>query len=113
MYFFCFSNHNVALNIISELKGDKEKKGNNAINIQFYIEFILYLVVMFAGYLSTFNYTSEIYIDRPGEGMLIIIGEALYMIGLTCNIGLYYYISRPQIEMLYFHDMVNHFGDFT
>ena len=74
MYFFCFANHNVVLNIVSDLKEDKENRGNRAINIQFYIEFVLYIIVMLAGYFSTYNQTREIYRDRNGEGLLVLIG---------------------------------------
>lgn len=110
MYFFCFSNHNVVLTIISDLKGDVEKKGNRVINIQFIIEFFCYLLVMFIGYLSTFENTNEIYIDRPNEGQSILLGKTLYIVGLTCDIGLYYYISRPQLEYFFYKNLTDNFN---
>ena len=65
---------------------------------------------MFIGYLSTFENTNEIYIDRPNEGQSILLGKTLYIVGLTCDIGLYYYISRPQLEYFFYKNLTDNFN---
>jgi len=67
----------------------------------FNIEFYVYLLIILVGYLSTFENTKEIFVDRPGGSIFMMIGKLLYGISLTCHIGLYYYISRPGLEVLF------------
>lgn len=101
MYFFSFANHNAMLNVMSETDDPHDKKNNKKIIIaQFNILFWTYLTVMITGYLSTFEMTKEIFIDREGESFFMVIGKVCYNVSLICHIGLYYYISKPSIENL-------------
>lgn len=70
------------------------------LNYSFNIEFYVYFLIILVGYLSTYENTKEIFVDRPGESIFMIIGKVLYTISLTCHIGLYYYISRPGLEVM-------------
>jgi amino acid permease len=99
MYFFAFANHNAILGVINEIKGQTEEKAYKIVKYTFQVELATYIIVLFTGYLSTFDETNEIFIDRPGVSIFLVIGKALYIITLTCHIGLYYFISRPSLEM--------------
>lgn len=100
MYIFSFATHNAVLNVISEAKEPTKEKGRKIVNYSFIAEVSTYVIVLFTGYLSTFDDTNEIFLDRPGQSIFLVIGKALYIISLTCHIGLFYFISRPSIEML-------------
>lgn len=100
MYFFAFANHNALLNVISELNKPTKEQGTKIVKYSFFAEFYIYLIVLFTGYLSTFDETNEIFIDRPGNSIFLVIGKILYIVSLTCHIGLYYFVCRPSIEML-------------
>lgn len=100
MYFFAYANHNAVLNVIHEVKEPSKKKGNRIVNYAFLIELVTYVIVIFSGYLSTFEKTKEIFIDRDGQSIFLVLGKQLYIVSLTCHIGLYYFISRPSIEMI-------------
>ena len=100
MYFFAYANHNAVLNVIHEVKQPTKQKGNKIVNYTFIIELITYTTVLYSGYLSTFDLTNEIFIDREGQSFFLVMGKALYIVSLTCHIGLYYFISRPSIEMI-------------
>jgi len=110
IYFFSYANHNAVLNVINEVQNknswtEKEGKsrGLRIANIQYAVLFLTYLTVMLTGYLSTFDQTNEIFLDRKGESIFIVIGKSFYILSLTCHIGLYYYISRPSIEKLFIY----------
>jgi amino acid permease len=100
VYIFAFSNHNAILNVISEVKNPIQIRGFRIINNAFYTEFLVYFIVLCTGYLSTFEETKEIFIDRDRDNIFLIIGKGLYIIALTCHIGLLYFISVPSLEML-------------
>jgi amino acid permease len=100
MYIFCYSSHNAILNVIVEVKNVTKVKGRKIAKTAFYIEFFVYTTVLFVGYLSTFENTNEIFIDRPDQTIYLVVGKLLYIISLTCHIALFYFISRPSIEML-------------
>lgn len=53
------------------------------------------------GYFSTYQETNEIFVDRMEEGIFMVVGKLLYVFSLSCHIGLYYYISRPSLEVLF------------
>jgi len=101
VYFFAFANHNAILNILSDLKNPNKKRCMKVLNYSFNIEFYTYILIILVGYLSTYENTKEIFVDRPGESIFMVIGKVLYGISLTCHIGLYYYISRPGLEVLF------------
>jgi amino acid permease len=100
VYIFAFANHNAILNVISEVKHPTKRRGFRIVNNAFYTEFITYLLVLCTGYLSTYEETQEIFIDRDKENVFFIIGKGLYIVALTCHIGLLYFISVPSLEML-------------
>jgi amino acid permease len=100
VYIFAFTNHNAVLNVISEVKNPTQKRGFRIVNNAFYTEFIVYLLVLCTGYLSTYEETKEIFIDRDKDNIFLIVGKGLYIVALTCHIGLLYYISVPSLEML-------------
>jgi amino acid permease len=101
VYIFAFFNHNAILSVISEEKEPTKEKGFKIVNYTFIVQFSIYLLVLVTGYLSTFEETREIFIDRDRENIFIIIGKALYIIALTCHLGLLYFISVPSLEMLF------------
>jgi amino acid permease len=101
MYFFAYTNHNAVLNVIHETQEPTKSKGNKIIKYAFVIEFVTYVIVLFAGYFSTFDDTKEIFIDRDDQSIFLLFGKVLYTVSLTCHIGLFYFISKPSIEMLF------------
>ena len=101
LYFFAFGNHNAILNVLSDLSNPSKKRCLKVLNYSFKVEFYVYVTVMIVGYFSTFQDTNEIFIDRPGQSIFLVIGKLLYIISLTCHIGLYYYISIPSFEVLF------------
>jgi amino acid permease len=100
MYIFAYANHNAILNVVREVKEPTQEKGKKIVYSAFYIEFSVYLLVLITGYLSTFDETNEIFIDRKENNVFMFVGKILYMVALTCHIGLLYFISIPSIEML-------------
>ncbi len=56
---------------------------------------------MYLGYFSTLDQTNDIYIDRPYQSIYMILGKMLYVIPLLCNVGLYYFITKPYLEILF------------
>jgi amino acid permease len=99
MYFFAFTNHNAVLHVVGDLKQPTKTKGNKIVRYAFTIEFIVYLTVSFTGYLSTFDETNEIFIDREGQSIFLLFGKILYIVSLSCHIALYCYVSKPSLEM--------------
>ncbi len=99
MYFFAFTNHNAILHVIADLNQPTEKTGNEIVRYAFTIEFIVYLTVSITGYLSTFDNTNEIFIDREGQSIFLLLGKLLYIVSLSCHIALYCYVSKPSLEM--------------
>jgi amino acid permease len=101
VFFFAFGNHTSILNVLYELKDKTTARIKMLVNYTYYLEFSLYLVVMLVGYFSTLDQTNEIYIDRPGQSIFMVIGKVLYALCMVCNIGLYYYMIRPNLEYLF------------
>jgi amino acid permease len=101
LYFFAFGNHNIILDVLQDLSNPKKKRCLKVLNHSFNIQFYIYITVMFVGYFSTFQDTNEIFIDRQGQSIFLIIGKLFFNISLICNIGLYYYFSKPSFEVLF------------
>ncbi len=101
LYFFAFGNHNSILNVLSDLNNPTKKRCLKVVNFSFNIEFYVYITVMIIGYFSTFQDTNEIFIDRPGQSIFLVLGKILYIISLICHIGLYYYFTKPSFEVLF------------
>lgn len=101
LYFFAFGNHNAILNVLSDLSNPSKKRCLKVLDYSFKVEFYVYSVVMITGYFSTFQETKEIYIDREDQSIFLVLGKLLYIVALTCHIGLYYYISKPSFENLF------------
>ena len=84
-----------------ELTNPTKKRCLKVATYSFNIEFYVYIIVILVGYLSTYQETKEIFIDRPWQSIFMLFGKLLYIISLTCHIGLYFYISRPSMEVLF------------
>jgi len=54
LYFFCFSNHTTVLNVLDDLHTKTERKVDIVVNISFYIEISVYILIIFLGYFSTY-----------------------------------------------------------
>jgi amino acid permease len=100
MYVFSYANHNAILNVINELQSPSREKGEKIRKYSYFIEFFIYSTILYIGYFSTFDETNEIFIDRPGESAFMIVGKGLYIISLTCHIGLFYFISKPSMSVI-------------
>ena len=105
---FSFGNHNAILNIVKDLNRPTKNRGKKVVGYSFYIEFFVYLTVMIIGYLSTFEETHEIFIDRHDQSFFLLFGKMFYVIALTCHIGMFYYISKPSLQVF-----LNYNNDFT
>ena len=99
MFFFSFGNHNAILNVVKDLNNPTKRRGLKVVRYSFYIEFFVYLTVMLIGYLSTYEETNEIFIDRKNQSFFLIFGKMFYVIALTCHIGMFYYISKPSLQI--------------
>jgi vesicular inhibitory amino acid transporter len=102
-FFIAFGNHSTILSVIYEIQNKTKNRVQNAGRLTFYSELVIYLIIMFISFFSTFDYTNEIYLDRPHVSKLMIIGELFMMILMICNISLYYYMMIPLLQ-LFFND---------
>lgn len=62
---------------------------------------VIYLIVMFLSYFSTFEHTKEIFFNRPHLSSLMLSGVFLMLILMICNISLYYYMMLPLLENIF------------
>ena len=99
MYFFSFGNHNAVLNVVKDLNNPTKKRGKKVVLYSYYIEFFVYLTVMIIGYLSTYEETNELFIDRNDQSIFLLFGKFFYVIALTCHIGMFYYISIDSLQI--------------
>jgi amino acid permease len=105
IFFFAFGNHSTIMNAMGELR-DKRKVTKLAKYTQG-VEYVLYLITIVVGYFSTFDDTQEIYINREGQSIFMVVGKIIFILVMICNIGLYYYMVKPFLEHLfYYQDMV-------
>lgn len=101
MFFFSFGNHNALLNVLKDINNPTFKRSKKVVVYSFYIEFYVYLFTMFIGYFSTFENTKEIFIDRHEQSFFLLIGKLFYVVALICHIGMYLYISKPSLELVF------------
>jgi amino acid permease len=99
MYIFAFNNHFAILNVVRQLVNPTKERARQTVRTAFFIEFIVYICVLFTAYFSTFQDTNEVFVDRADQSIFILIGKLGYIVSLTCHIALYYYISRPSLEV--------------
>jgi amino acid permease len=101
IFFFAFGNHSTIMNVLNELSDKTPIRVHKLVNYTNFSELILYLITMLVGYFSTYENTNEIYLDRDYQSIFMIIGKVLFILTLTCNICLYFYMIRPYLEYLF------------
>ena len=99
VFFIAFGNHSTILSVIDEIQNKSKIRVRNAGRLTFYSELIIYLIIMFLSFFSSFDQTHEIFLDRNHQTIPMIIGECLMLILMICNISLYYYMMLPLLEM--------------
>ena len=57
-----------------------------------------YIVIITIGYFSTYELTPEIFLNRKGESMFMVIAKLFYCMIVICDIALGYYMSKSGIE---------------
>lgn len=100
IFFFAFGNHSTIMNALVELNPKTEKRVRLLTNYTSYSEMIIYFVTMLVGYFSTFEYTNPLYINRDYQSIFMIIGKFCFIGVMICNIGLYYYMITPYLELI-------------
>jgi len=100
IYLFAFSNHPYIFNVLETIKRSNETKTRIIVFYAFYIQFFVYLAILFISYFSTFQNTREIFIDRPNETVFMNIGKAFFSFGLICHIGMLYFSIKNIYENL-------------
>ena len=101
IYLFAFSNHPYIFNVLETIKRSNETKTRIIVFYAFYIQFFVYLAILFISYFSTFQNTNEIFIDRPNETIFMVIGKAIFCLGLICNIGMFYFTSKDCFQTIF------------
>ena len=94
IYMFAFSNHSYIFTVLESIKQNSETKSRIVVFYAFFIQFFVYLGVLFIAYFSTFQDTYEIFIDRKDQSVFMIIGKAIFSVGLICHIGMLYFAIK-------------------
>ena len=89
------------MNVLSEMEHRTTKRINKLLFNTHYTEVVLYIITMFVGYFSTFNETSDIFINRQDQSILMMIGKIFYIFIMICNIGMYYYMVIPYYDYIF------------
>ena len=101
VFFIAFGNHSTILSVIYEIKNKNLNRVIKAGTGTFYFELIIYLLIMFLSFFSTFYQTNEIFLERPKLTYLMMFGQFNMMILMICNISLYYYMLIPLLELFF------------
>ncbi len=106
-FMFGFSSHNGIYQIFVELKRPSPKRFNKIISRSFGIEVVLYLLISFGGYFSTFQETKDIFLDRPDlpglqYDIFIRIAKVTLFICLHCTMAINYNIMRMSFKSMWF-----------
>lgn len=99
--FISFGNHSTILSVIFEIKNKTHKRVRDVGLKTFYSELLIYIMVLFFSFFSTFDLTKEIFLTRSNRSFLMMVGEFMMCILMLCNISLYYYMMTPMLELLF------------
>lgn len=106
IFLFGFSSHNGIFQIFNELHRPGPRRCNKVLNRAFYLEFVLYILLSFSGYFSTFEGTPDVFIKRadlPGySDKFIMVVRILLAITMTMSVAVNYNIMRMSINSMFF-----------
>ena len=93
--------------IYSELVRPDKRRIDKVVNRALLIDFIFYTTIACAGYFSTFNWTSDLVIDRPplpsfDPDYFVIISAVAICLVLTATYPVNYSPGRNQFFLLFF-----------
>ena len=101
IYLISFSSHSFIFNVIANINQNNELKSRIVVFYAYFIQWFVYIIVLFIAYFSTFQNTNEIFIDRPNETIFMVIGKAIFCLGLICNIGMFYFTSKDCFQTIF------------
>lgn len=99
VFFIAFGNHSTILSVIFEIKNKTNERVRDVGLKTFFSELIIYIMILFFSFFSTFDSTREIFLTRSKLSFLMMIGECMMCILMLCNISLYYYMMTPMLEL--------------
>jgi len=98
IYLFCFGNQTIILDVLDDIRTKTQKKVEIVVKTSFYIELTCYTLIIFIGYFSTFDKTTDIFINREGESKIMVWAKLFYCLIIICDIAMLYYWCRSGIE---------------
>jgi len=108
IFTFGFSSHNGIFPIYQELKHPTKRRAFKVLNRAVTLEVILYLLIAYAGFFSTFYNSPDVFIRRPDlpgfNDYFIKIGKILLIICLHCIMAVNYNIMRQSFKFMFFNN---------
>lgn len=116
-FLFGYSCHNGILQVLSEISKPNERRSMKIIRNAFIMELVLYGLMAFCGYFSTFADTPDIFITRPDlpgfKDYFIVVAQATLFICLHCVVAVNYNIMRASFKSICFAEKeVSNWVDF-
>jgi amino acid permease len=107
IFLFGFSSHNGIFQIFHELKSPTKRRCHKVLDRSFYLEFIIYILLSFAGFFSTFYDTPDVFLKRKNfigfeNDYLIIVVKILLVVTLNSCLAMNYNIMRSSINDMCF-----------
>ena len=107
IYLFGFSSHNGIFQIFDEMKRPKRRRCLKVIRRAFYLEAVLYFLISFAGFFSTFYDTPDVFLKRKNlngfkNDYVIITVKILLIVTLNSCMAMNYNIMRMSYVSMFF-----------
>lgn len=107
IFLFGFSSHNGIFQVFNELKSPSKRRCHKVLDRSFYLEFVIYILLSFAGFFSTFYETPDVFLKRKNfigfeNDYLIIIVKILLVVTLNSCLAMNYNIMRASINDMFF-----------
>lgn len=101
IFMFGFASHNGIFPVYKELRRPYYKRCIKVLNRSFYLELVLFTLISFCGFFSTFSSTRDIFILRPDLGetdYAMLIGKIALVVTLHCVIAVNFNILRLSVQ---------------
>jgi hypothetical protein len=106
-FMFGFASHMGVLQVLAELKRPTDRRTKKALKYSFILEFIVYLIITFSGFFSTFYETKGLFLYREdlknfNPDYFMIAAKITLFICLHCKMAILYNIMRISLKSICF-----------